>query len=70
MAEHSHPPSSHGLNAVYKESIGGYAPPLDYTRDELTVITCFFVVSIKNGACAGPHGAAYLCQPSVPGTSC
>ena len=38
-------------------------------RASRTVIYCFFVVSIKNGAFVAPHGAAYICQPAVPSTS-
>jgi hypothetical protein len=48
---------------------GGYAPLLNYTQGEPTVISCFFVVSIRNRVITASHGAAYLCLSSLPSTS-
>jgi branched-chain amino acid transport system substrate-binding protein len=58
-----------GLYAMHNETLGGYAPPLNYTRGKPTTISCFFVVSIKDGAFVSPHGASYQCQPASPSSS-
>jgi branched-chain amino acid transport system substrate-binding protein len=56
------------LYAMHNETLGGYAPPLNYVQGKPTTISCFFVVSIKNGAFISPHGSAYQCQPASPST--
>ena len=58
-----------GLYAMNGDTLGGYAPPLTYTQGKPTTISCFFLVSIKNGAFTSPHGSTYLCQPTTPSTS-
>jgi branched-chain amino acid transport system substrate-binding protein len=56
------------LYAMHNETLGGYAPPLNYSQGKPTVISCFFVVSIKNGAFTAPHGASYQCQSAASTT--
>jgi branched-chain amino acid transport system substrate-binding protein len=55
------------LYGFHNQTLGGYAPPLNYTQGKPTTISCFFVVSIKNGTFVAPNGAAYNCQPAASG---
>jgi branched-chain amino acid transport system substrate-binding protein len=52
------------LYAMHNETMGGFAPPLNYTQGKPTTISCFFVVSIKNGAYVAPNGSSTTCQPA------
>jgi hypothetical protein len=53
---------------MQNETLRGYAPPLNYTQGQSTMINRFFVVSIEKGPFAVPHGAAGPGQPAVPST--
>ncbi len=50
------------LYAMHNETLGGYAPPLNYTQGKPTTINCFFTLKIQNGAFVSPHGATPECQ--------
>jgi branched-chain amino acid transport system substrate-binding protein len=53
-----------GLYAMHKETLGGFAPPLTFTKGKPTTVNCVFTVSIKNGAFVSPNGATPQCQPT------
>ncbi|MFT4082213.1 MAG: ABC transporter substrate-binding protein [Nocardioides sp.] len=48
-----------GLYALKDETLGGIAPPLNYTKGEATIIPCYFDITIKDGKYVSEGG--YKC---------
>lgn len=55
-----------GLFAMHGNTINGLAPPLTYSHqaNENSMINCFFVMAIKNGAFTEPYGLHPQCLSS------
>ncbi len=53
-----------GLYALKGTTLGGFAPPLTFTKGKLPVANCYFVVSIKKGKFVAPQGTKTSCQPT------
>jgi branched-chain amino acid transport system substrate-binding protein len=58
-----------GLYAMKNETLGGFAPPLTFTEGKPTTVSCFFIVSIKNGKYVAPNGATPSCQQASSTTA-
>jgi hypothetical protein len=52
------------LYALSGTTLGGFAPPLHFTKGSPGVANCFFVVSIQNGKFTAPDGTTDFCQPA------
>lgn len=53
-----------GLYAADGTTLGGFTPPLHFTKGKPGTVNCFFIVSIKNGKFVAPQGAKTSCQPA------
>jgi branched-chain amino acid transport system substrate-binding protein len=53
-----------GLYAASGTTLGGFAPPLTFTKGKPGSVSCFFIVSIKKGKFVAPLGGKTKCQPS------
>ena len=52
-----------GLYGASGTTLGGFTPPLTFTKGKPGVVNCFFIVSIKNAKFVAPQGARTSCQP-------
>jgi branched-chain amino acid transport system substrate-binding protein len=53
-----------GLYSLHADTLGGFSPPLSFTKGKATAVDGFYLVTIKNGAWYAPDGATYRTQPS------
>jgi branched-chain amino acid transport system substrate-binding protein len=51
------------LYAMKDETLGGLAPPLNFTPDQVALHNCWFVLGIKNQKFTAPKGATPQCSP-------
>lgn len=52
-----------GLYALHGETLGGFAPPLTYTRGKTHTVPYFFELAIKNGQWVSPNNGAPVSDP-------
>ena len=57
-----------GLYSLHKETLGGIAPPLTYTKGKPTPIDCWYWIRIQNGKFTTPYGIKPVCESPPPGT--
>lgn len=50
-----------GLYALKDETLGGLSGPLNYVKDKPTVLGCYFVIGVKDGAFTAPKGLEPFC---------
>jgi branched-chain amino acid transport system substrate-binding protein len=53
-----------GLYSLKDETLGGLAPPLNFTPGKPAVVDCYFEAGIKAGQFTLPGGTAPVCAPS------
>jgi branched-chain amino acid transport system substrate-binding protein len=52
-----------GLYNLHNETLGGLAPPLNFTPGKPGNVKCFFIVAIENGKYTEPQGLKTSCAP-------
>jgi branched-chain amino acid transport system substrate-binding protein len=62
------PPTTQAMySSLYSLSgttLGGFAPPLTFTKDKPGSVNCYFIVAIKNHQFVAPEGAGPTCEPA------
>jgi branched-chain amino acid transport system substrate-binding protein len=51
------------LYAMKDETLGGLAPPLNFTQGQVSLHNCWFVLGIKNQKYTAPKGGTPQCSP-------
>lgn len=52
-----------GLYSLKDETLGGLAPPLNFTKGQTARINCYFTLGISNGKFVEPNGLKTSCAP-------
>jgi branched-chain amino acid transport system substrate-binding protein len=52
-----------GLYNLHADTLGGFAPPLTFTKGQPADIKCFFIIHIQGGKFSEPQGLAPSCEP-------
>jgi branched-chain amino acid transport system substrate-binding protein len=52
-----------GLYNLHADTLGGFAPPLTFTKGQPADIKCFFIIRIQNGKYLEPQGLKTSCEP-------